>query len=258
MAAVARLGLTVSLEHIRLEDVIREAGVSRSTVYRRWPQKDMFLGDLLLELARTSIPLSSLGGGEAAEIVRRTVIEHLDWLRSAEGRQRLLAGLVRNLAQWDVQRIRTSNEWRTYFALTVTFISLPEGDLRQQVQRALASSEQKFIDGLAQRTRVVAQMFGLRLRSGMHLSYGGVAYLSNASGRGLIFQTLASPDLAAHTVEGELFGDQEEWSLPALGLWSVVETWLEPDPDVVWDDARIEAVRRQVESTVELFAAASP
>jgi hypothetical protein len=29
-------------EHISFEDVIREADVSRSSAYRRWPHKDLF------------------------------------------------------------------------------------------------------------------------------------------------------------------------------------------------------------------------
>lgn len=254
-AAVARLGLTVSLEHIRLEDVIREAGVSRSTVYRRWPLKEMFLGDLLLELAHASAPLSSLGTREANEIVRRTVGGHRDWLRSAGGRQRLIAELLRELAQQDFLRVRASNEWQTYLALTVTFSSLPEGELRQEVQRALASSDRAFINGRAQSVQAVAEMFGLRLRSGVQLSYEDIAHLINASARGLLIKALSWPDLATHHVEGTLFGETEEWSLPALGLFSVASTLLEPDPAVVWDDARIEALWRRLASTDDLLAA---
>ena len=42
VAMVHRTGLTVSLDHISFEDVIRDADVSRSAVYRRWPYKDLF------------------------------------------------------------------------------------------------------------------------------------------------------------------------------------------------------------------------
>lgn len=55
--SVERTGLTVSLEHLSLEDLIHTAGVARSAVYRRWPYKDLFFGDLLRELAATlSLP----------------------------------------------------------------------------------------------------------------------------------------------------------------------------------------------------------
>jgi AcrR family transcriptional regulator len=51
---VHRDGLTVSLDHISLEEVIRDADVSRSAVYRRWPYKDLFFSDLVKELARSA------------------------------------------------------------------------------------------------------------------------------------------------------------------------------------------------------------
>jgi AcrR family transcriptional regulator len=52
VAMVNRTGLTVSLDHISFEDVIRDADVSRSAVYRRWPYKDLFFSDLVKELAQ--------------------------------------------------------------------------------------------------------------------------------------------------------------------------------------------------------------
>jgi hypothetical protein len=51
VAMVNRTGLTVSLDHISFEDVIRDADVSCSAVYRRWPYKDLFFSDLVKELA---------------------------------------------------------------------------------------------------------------------------------------------------------------------------------------------------------------
>ena len=52
VAMVHRTGLTVSLDHISLEEVIRDADVSRSAVYRRWPYKDLFFSDLVKQLAK--------------------------------------------------------------------------------------------------------------------------------------------------------------------------------------------------------------
>jgi len=56
VAMVHHAGLTVSLDHISFEDVIRDADVSRSAAYRRWPYKDLFYGDLIEELAKEGAP----------------------------------------------------------------------------------------------------------------------------------------------------------------------------------------------------------
>ena len=56
MALVNRTGLTVSLDHLSFEDIIRDADVARSAVYRRWPYKDLFFSDLVKELAKNATP----------------------------------------------------------------------------------------------------------------------------------------------------------------------------------------------------------
>lgn len=252
-AALVRSGLTVSLEHIRLEDVIREAGVSRSAVYRRWPHKDLFLGDLLLELARASVPMATTGSEEASEIVRRAVLGRLDWLESPAGRQRLLVEILRETAEHDFHLIYGSHEWRTYLALTVTFSSLPEGELREQVQQALATSENGFIARISRSHRIVANLLGLRLRAGP-VTFDTVAHLVNAIMRGLIFKALATPEVATGRAEGELFGVGGDWSLAALGITGLITTYFEPDPDAEWDRARIDSLRAALAAGKDLFA----
>jgi hypothetical protein len=183
------------------------------------------------------------------------VLEHLDWLESAEGRERLIAELLRRLAEEDVGRVRASSQWRTYLALTATFVSLPEGELRDRVREELALSEQEFVDGIASSARAICGMFGLRLRSGVVMSYEDLAHLIHAIGRGLVIKTLSSPELARRRVEGALYGEAEAWSLAALGLFGVVSTWLEPDPEIVWDRARIDELRKRLEAGGNLFEA---
>jgi AcrR family transcriptional regulator len=68
MAMVNRTGLTVSLDHISFEDVIRDADVSRSAVYRRWPFKDLFFSDLVKELAANATPTIV---ADELELIRR-------------------------------------------------------------------------------------------------------------------------------------------------------------------------------------------
>jgi len=245
--ALSQEGLTVSLDHIRLEDVIREAGVSRSTVYRRWPNKDLFLGDLLLELARATEPMSMTGTQEASDAVSAVILRHLELLASEAGRLQLAVEVLREVGVADFQRVLATPQWRTYLALTVSAVSMPEGGLRDQVLATLAASERAFIEGIARSHRIGHRLLGVRIRPGSGLDYTTLAQLANATMRGLVAQAMITPDVAEHTFDGEYFGARGRWSLP--GLVAVTTTSvLEPDPDVTWDADRIEALRTRLES----------
>ena len=112
LAMVNQAGLTVSLEHISFEDVIRDAGVSRSAVYRRWPYKDLFFSDLLRELARGASPAIVTANPEAIDAVRRTILGHLDWLKTPAYRRALAAEVLRQGALNEFEAFRGSAEWR--------------------------------------------------------------------------------------------------------------------------------------------------
>lgn len=245
--ALSREGLTVSLDHIRLEDVIREADVSRSTAYRRWPNKDLFLGDLLLELARASEPMAMTGTQEASDAISAEILAHLDLLTSPQGRLQLAAEVLRTVGVADFRRVVTTPQWRTYLALTVSAVSMPEGPLRSQVVETLAASERAFIQGIVRSHRAGHQLLGLRIRPETGLDYTALAQFANAAMRGLVSQVMIRPDLADDEFDGEIFGVQNRWSLPALVSVAGL-AFLEPDPDITWDQARIEALRARLES----------
>lgn len=255
VAALVEEGVTVSLEHLRLEDVIRQAGVSRTAVYRRWPRKELFLGDVVLELARVSDHVAESSARVATEVIRRAVLRRQDWLSSARGRRWLAIDLVRELAWEDFREDATrSQKWQLYLALTVTSLSLPEGALREQVRHAMQKSEEGLTEWVAHSYGVVADLMGLRLKPGVAASFDVVADLGVAMMRGLILKELNAPDTAGRTVSGEMFGSDDDWTLPGLGFASVVDSLLEVDPEVEWGPERVEAVLERLRSSVDLFS----
>lgn len=250
LAMVNDAGLTVSLDHISFEDVIRDAGVSRSAVYRRWPYKDLFFSDLLKELARGSSPAIAGDNLEASRSIRRIILDHLDWLKEPELRRALVAEVLRQGVLSEFEIFQESAAWRTYFALHATFLSLSDGDLRNDVRSALTTSEQDLTTRMAAAYEWIAGLIGLRLRPELDASFETVVNLANAVIRGLVIMAPSSPDIATQRIRANPFGAPEpaEWSRPALGVAGIVLTFLESDPAVEWDDKRMAQVRQSLES----------
>jgi AcrR family transcriptional regulator len=244
VAMVHSTGLTVSLEHISFEDVIRDADVSRSSAYRRWPHKDLFFSDLVKQLASEPTPATVMH--DELDKLSQIVARQLDWLETPTLRRSLLLELIRELTVLDFEALFTSPGWRTYIALHATFMSLPDGELREQVRAALARSEHDRIARIAKAWEQLAALLGYRLRPEAGGSFETPVILADATMRGLIIMALSAPELAARRSQASPFGAarEDEWSLGALGMAGIAQAFLEPDPAVKWDADRIASVRQ--------------
>jgi AcrR family transcriptional regulator len=247
IAMINRTGLTVSLDHISFEDVIRYADVSRSTAYRHWPYKDLFFSDLVKELARSANPTII---HDEIQLMKRVLTEHLDWLETPELRHSLILELIRQLALLDFQTVFTSPGWRTYLALHATFSSLTDSELRDQVQAALAQAEATRTAQISHAWQQLASLFGYRLRPELATSFDTLATLLSATMRGLVITALSAPDIATHLTAASPFGaaGKEQWSLAAIGIASIATAFLEPDPTTEWDDHRLAEIHRVLDT----------
>jgi len=246
---IKRTGLTVSLDHIRFEDVIRDADVARSTAYRHWPYKDLFFSDLVKELARGAGP--SIVNDEIS-LIRQVLGEHLDWLETPQLRHGLFLELIRQLALLDFQSIVASPEWRTYLALHATFSGLSNGELHDQIQAALAQAEADHVALVAQAWKQIAVLFGYRLRPALATSFETLATLLSATMRGLVITALSTPEVAARLTVTSPFDatGTDPWSLPAIGMASIATAFLEPDPTAEWNDQRLAEIHRVLDAWV--------
>jgi len=245
IAMVNQSGLTVSLDHLSFEDVIRDAGVSRSAVYRRWPYKDLFFSDLVKELAQKATPTIV---SEELDLIKRVAAERTDWLETPELRQRLVVELLRRLSELDFQTLYGSPEWLTYLALHATFLSIADEELRDQVQAALAQSEHDHIARVASAWERLTGLIGYRLRPELGATFETVATLVDSAMRGLVITALSVPEVVTYRALARPLGaaSTDEWSLPGLALASIALAFLEPDPAVEWDAERIAGVRRAI------------
>lgn len=247
---INQTGLTVSLDHISFEDVIRAADVSRSTAYRHWAYKDLFFSDLVKELAMTASPTIIR---DEIQLVKQVLAEHPDWLATPELRHALILELIRRLAVLDFQAILASPGWRTYLALHATFSSLTDTALREQVRAALALAESARTAQVARAWQQLAGLFGYRLRPELSATFETLATLLSAAVRGLVLTALSTPAIATHTTIARPFsavGDGE-WSLAATGIAAIATAFLETDPDARWDGPRLAEIHHVLDSWVD-------
>src|ERR1700678_1774000 len=87
-------GAALTIEHLRLEEVIQRARVPRSSVYRLWPYREEYTDDLLCYLAGAG----SLFGNrtvfdpETFSVASKVLADNRHLLGSGEGRRALIPG----------------------------------------------------------------------------------------------------------------------------------------------------------------------
>ena len=233
LAMLAEEGISVGLERLRFEDVIRAAGVSRSSAYRRWPSRDAFVADVLVELAQgTGAP------GIGAVIERRAadaIASHAGRATDLAGRRDLFIEMVRLTFKIDLAATVASAEFRSYLALRAAVAGVDSASVRERVAGALAVSERRTVARGAAIIARAAELFGLRLVApltapgGFEVVARGVA----AASVGFIVSAQTDPGLLTTTRDVAAYGSARtaSWSVPVYVLAGLVLQHLEPDPD---------------------------
>ncbi|TPG14047.1 TetR/AcrR family transcriptional regulator [Pedococcus bigeumensis] len=221
-------GVSVTLD-ITLDMVMKEAGVSRTSLYRAWPRKEEFEVDLLCDLAGPSWQGTAAFDEETILLARNVVAERLELLQTSGGREQLLREIVRRAANQNFSALVASAQWRTYVALTATILSMPDEDRRTRVRDSLQQAEAVFIQHMAVFYEGMSAILGYRLRE-PDLGFERLAAVGAAVVEGLGLRQLIS----AATVDAPLIlegpNGPEEWSLAAYGFFGVINQMIEPDP----------------------------
>jgi AcrR family transcriptional regulator len=233
LAQVAADGIGVGLDRVGFEDAIRAADVSRASAYRRWPTREAFAADVLVELARGSeVPgLAAPMGDRLAAVV--TGADPAAW-QTAAGRRDVVVELLRVAFQADLEAAAASATFRGYLALRAAFAGLDDEALRARVAAELAVGERRAVARGATILSAAAELTGMRLApplagpEGFALVARGVA----AASVGFVVSALTDPAVLDVAFEVAAHGSSSaaEWSVPAFVLTGLVLGACEPDP----------------------------
>ena len=159
-------GAALTIEHLRLEEVIQRARVPRSSVYRLWPYREEYTEDLLCYLAGpgSSFADRTIFDPETVTIIGRVIQENMHLLATPDGRRTLMCEVVRLSVARNYAALTESLKWRLQMALTATLGSTSSGMARRRIAAALEDSQRRSRESLVAVLGQISQVIGLRLR----------------------------------------------------------------------------------------------
>jgi hypothetical protein len=241
-------GAALTIEHLRVEEVIQRARVPRSSAYRIWAYREEYIDDLLCYLAGVGNWFNDrpVFDPETFTVLKQVVEDNRGLIGSPEGRRALLREIVRLTVAQNYGALTESGTWRLHMALSATLGSTRSGEARQKIAAALEESQRVSRDSLVAVFWFLAQELGLRMRDPaatiehMQLA-GGLLVQSMAlrnvqvraaadgddSGEAAVVDTLLNAPLPGPGLNGE----PAEWTLAAFAYMGVVDAFIELDPD---------------------------
>ncbi|MBS9535726.1 hypothetical protein KIH27_19245 [Mycobacterium sp. M1] len=220
-------GLSVSMAHLNMEELIRIADVPRSSVYRAWGSREAFYVDLM---ERMVAPPPE--GGYAEEVIRtarRVLDEHSARLDTPERRRAVLREMVRRTVTQSFHGAARSLAWRSFTALAVAVPTL-DGDDRERILFALGRSHARIVERVSEIYSEALPMLGMRMRAGFDVKT--LIATGSSAMDGLLRLGLIDPaTVATEVVRPGVDGEPVVWELPAVAFLAVLEAMVEPDPE---------------------------
>ncbi len=235
-------GLRIGFDFLRLEDVIADAGVSRSAVYKRWPRKEQYYAELLLRLAGDVRPSLAAYDTGTPETVIAVAEEHVEWFGSEEGRWRVFIEMCRRGSHQNFIALRSRPDWQVYMTLHAAHLTIPDGEYKRSLGRALRASETSFGAQMESFYAIILGLLGYRIKPGI-LDHDLRRYvmLGAAAVEGVVLTSGVNDDLADHRFLMDPFnvGRLQDWSHAAFLYTSLAVASAEPDPNEQWTDERV-------------------
>ena len=253
-------GAALTIEHLRLEEVIQRARVPRSSVYRLWAYREEYIDDLLCYLAGEGSWFSDrpVLAPETSSVLHGVLADNRQLLATLEGRRALMLEIVRLTTMRNYDTLTESTTWRLHMALMATLGSTRSGEARKRIAAALEDAQKQSRESMVALLSYLMGALGLRLRDPAytldHVQLAGGLLIQSLALRNVQVQAAlgeggADDGQAAANVPQEakevrallnspvpgpgLNGEPAEWTLAARAYLGVLDTFVELDPDFI-------------------------
>lgn len=223
-------GLLLDYANIELEDLIRTAGVPRSTVFRIWPDRVAFVADLVRALFEADPGFQTGFDSETLRLLEQSVSQRAEELDSAEGRQIALRAVVRVTVAHNIVAVEHSTAWRAYKTMSAALASgdaVPGGE---EIRALLGEIENRYVERMAELYVRLNHAIGVRMRDGVTERDLALAIMSVIDGmsdhRRINPPFIDRPRVVAFGEDGA-----QEWHLAALAVYGVYSSLTEHDEE---------------------------
>ncbi|GAA3908054.1 hypothetical protein [Microbacterium invictum] len=216
MQMLLERGVSAGVQHIRLQEVLRKAGLTTGAAYRLWADQTDYQRDLAVAMVR--LRLSS-----PADYAREAVQQLID--SGAPGDDVIRAAALAHvrtaaLDQSDPDDARDAQQFLVSLALRTAADTWPE------LKEASRERHRESIDAFAEFYGYLMASYGLRMKSGLTLHDFTEAMA--AMGEGFAVRAVEGIDHPTYRFDASHEAPQGEWTLFALGVRALVNEFMTP------------------------------
>ena len=224
MERVKAEGLQLDYANIELEDLIRAAGVPRSTVFRIWPDRSAFVADLVRALFEADPGFDTGFDRETLRALEKAASGSA--MDTPEGRHVVLRDALRVTVAHNMVAVESAVAWRAYRTMSAALSSgdaVPGGE---GIRALLSEIEDRYLRRMAEIYVGLNAAFGLRMREGLterDLALAVMAMIDGMSDHRRINPTMVdAPRVVALGPEGT-----RDWHVAAVAVAGIYAAFTE-------------------------------
>lgn len=219
MQMLLERGVSAGVQHIRLQEVLRRAGLTTGAAYRLWADQNDYQRDLAVsmvrlrlstptEYAQAAIDQLIADGASRDEILRAAAASHVESI---------------SVHTSDRERVRDTQQFLVTLALRATAETWPE------LREASHARHQESIDAFSAFTLSLMDAYGMRMKAPLAIEDFTAAMAALSDG----FALRAIEGIAHPTIDAGASDEIGEgrWTLFALGLRALVNEFMTPMED---------------------------